>query len=149
MKEGISEAQRAAEDFESTLGSAFKNLVTGASSFREALSQVIDKLADMFAQQAFQGLFAGSGGGGLLSGIFSAIGFGGFRANGGPVEAGQAYIVGEKRPEVFVPNVNGTVIPSVNAAMNRAQAARGGSPVPLSVRTPRPSRCSDAAKSPR
>ncbi len=35
------------------------------------------------------------------------------RANGGPVRAGSAYIVGERRPELFVPSSNGTIIPRV------------------------------------
>lgn len=38
--------------------------------------------------------------------------FGGFRASGGPVTAGRAYVVGESRPELFVPAVNGTILPS-------------------------------------
>lgn len=36
-----------------------------------------------------------------------------FRAAGGPVAAGQAYIVGEKRPELFIPRTAGTIIPRV------------------------------------
>ena len=32
------------------------------------------------------------------------------RASGGPVNAGQPYIIGEEGPELFVPNVGGTVI---------------------------------------
>jgi predicted DNA-binding transcriptional regulator AlpA len=40
------------------------------------------------------------------------------RAGGGPVVAGQAYIVGEHRPEIFVPNVNGRILPDA-AAMAR------------------------------
>jgi len=39
--------------------------------------------------------------------------FGGFRANGGPVTAGMSYIVGERRPEVFTPNVSGHISPTV------------------------------------
>lgn len=35
------------------------------------------------------------------------------RAEGGPVKRGQPYIVGEKRPELFVPDQNGTILPSV------------------------------------
>lgn len=35
------------------------------------------------------------------------------RAGGGPVNAGEPYIVGEKRPELFVPNRSGTIIPKV------------------------------------
>lgn len=39
--------------------------------------------------------------------------FGGYRANGGPVTANRAYVVGERRPELFVPSVNGTILPAV------------------------------------
>lgn len=34
-----------------------------------------------------------------------------FRANGGPVEAGQAYTVGERGREMFIPNSNGQIVP--------------------------------------
>ena len=37
------------------------------------------------------------------------------RAHGGPVSAGRTYLVGEKRPELFVPQVNGRIIPRVPA----------------------------------
>jgi hypothetical protein len=52
----------------------------------------------------------GMGGGG--GGIFGAI-FGGFRAGGGEVQAGKAYVVGENRPELFVPSTSGRIEPSV------------------------------------
>ena len=42
------------------------------------------------------------------------------REHGGPVEAGMPYIVGEKRPELFVPTRNGTILPSVPSSMNGA-----------------------------
>ena len=35
------------------------------------------------------------------------------REFGGPVSKGRAYIVGEKRPELFVPNTNGIIVPQV------------------------------------
>lgn len=34
-----------------------------------------------------------------------------FRANGGPVEAGRAYTVGEMGREMFVPSQNGQIVP--------------------------------------
>lgn len=37
-------------------------------------------------------------------------GFGGFRADGGPVARGLAYIVGERGPELFVPERSGTIV---------------------------------------
>jgi hypothetical protein len=39
------------------------------------------------------------------------------RASGGPVRAGQPYIVGEKRPELFVPSENGMILPRVPESM--------------------------------
>jgi hypothetical protein len=49
--------------------------------------------------------------GGLVGSAASAI-FGGFREGGGDVSPGQSYIVGEKRPEIFVPNTSGKIIPN-------------------------------------
>jgi SLT domain-containing protein len=37
------------------------------------------------------------------------------RASGGPVQAGQPYIVGEQRPEVFVPQTNGYIYPDAGS----------------------------------
>jgi len=70
-------------------------------------------------------LFGGGGGGGLFSGgggsgikfgsanlgINSASSFLGF-ANGGRPPVGRASIVGERGPELFVPNSAGTIIPN-------------------------------------
>lgn len=47
----------------------------------------------------------------------------GFRASGGPVAAGQPYIVGEVGPELFVPPASGSIVP--NDALG-AGAAGGG-----------------------
>lgn len=41
--------------------------------------------------------------------------FGGFRETGGPVQAGKAYVVGERRPELFVPNRSGRIMPDTSA----------------------------------
>lgn len=87
-----------------------------------AISEMLARLSQ--GQSAF-----GGGGGGLFGSLFSAVGsiFGGSgslggskstanilgRASGGPVNAGQPYIVGERRPELFVPNRPGTIIPSL------------------------------------
>jgi tape measure domain-containing protein len=55
------------------------------------------------------------------------------RAHGGPVRAGMPYVVGEHRPELFVPDQNGTIIPRVPSvpkirglAAEPAPAAMGG-----------------------
>lgn len=38
----------------------------------------------------------------------------GLRAMGGPVSAGGAYIVGERRPELFIPQTSGRVVPNLD-----------------------------------
>lgn len=45
------------------------------------------------------------------------------REFGGPVLAGQAYIVGERRPELFIPNQSGRIAPSVNGGGSEMWAA--------------------------
>jgi lambda family phage tail tape measure protein len=69
--------------------------------------------------QSTGGLFGGGGGiGGIFSGIASF--FGGFLAGGGDAQPGKAYIVGEKRPELFVPRTAGSVVPNVVTSSDKS-----------------------------
>jgi hypothetical protein len=52
-----------------------------------------------------------SGGGSVSAGSGST--FTNRREFGGPVSKGRAYIVGERRPELFVPNTNGIIVPQL------------------------------------
>jgi hypothetical protein len=45
-----------------------------------------------------------------IGGVFDN--FGGGRAMGGPVNAGTSYVVGERGPELFMPNTSGTIVPN-------------------------------------
>jgi len=47
----------------------------------------------------------------FIGGAFDAA-FGGGKAMGGPVSSGTSYVVGERGPELFVPNTAGTIIPN-------------------------------------
>ncbi|MFN3674220.1 MAG: hypothetical protein ACK4VM_20140, partial [Bosea sp. (in: a-proteobacteria)] len=49
--------------------------------------------------------------GGVVSSI-SSISFGGARADGGNVSSDRRYLVGERGPEMFVPNTAGTIVPN-------------------------------------
>jgi hypothetical protein len=53
------------------------------------------------------------------------------RAAGGPVQAGRPYIVGEKRPELFVPRQSGRIVPSVPAGWNGGGGGRAMAPTTL------------------
>ena len=48
-------------------------------------------------------------------GIAAGTAISGFREKGGEVKKGQAYIVGEKRPELFIPDRNGRIEPNLNS----------------------------------
>ena len=48
------------------------------------------------------------------------------RATGGPVSAGKAYIVGEHKPEVFVPDTNGYILPEVPTSPSGGSGWGGG-----------------------
>lgn len=49
-----------------------------------------------------------------------------YRAEGGPVTAGQPYVVGEKRPELFVPHTDGHIVPFVPAGAQMTPFTAGG-----------------------
>lgn len=48
------------------------------------------------------------------------------RAKGGPVRKGEAYIVGEKRPELFMPTENGVIVPRVPSSASPTAVGYSG-----------------------
>ncbi len=56
----------------------------------------------------------------------------GRRASGGPVSKGMPYVVGEHRPELFVPKQDGTIIPRL--PRKTSGSAFGGSAQPMAIR---------------
>lgn len=81
--------QNAVGEMKGTLQNAFTGLITGASSFRDALGGVLAKLAEIAASRVFDTIIGGAGGGGgLLGGLLSSLGFssGGFTGHGGKFE---------------------------------------------------------------
>ncbi len=112
------------EEIEDNIKDNLKEAIKGAQSFGDALNNVLNKIKDKLLDLALDELFknfqrgfnkeegdkGGVGGiiGSIIGGIFN-------RENGGPVKAGQPYIVGERQPELFIPNRSGTIIPSVTS----------------------------------
>lgn len=135
----LNNAQFQVVELSKTLGSAFsesfKGIIKGtmsvADAFRSMFMRIADHFLDMAAQMAaaqisrgFMGLFgnAFSFGGGrsapfITDNVFntgfdtSLISAGAF-ANGGRPPVGRPSIVGEKGPELFVPDRAGTIIPN-------------------------------------
>ena len=105
----INPTRQITQMFAQDMGNAIKGLIQGTQTLNEALSNVLNKLADAFLNMALFGNTGGSltKGGGLLGSIF-----GGFLHAGGSAQAGKPYVVGEKGAELFVPRTSGTVIPN-------------------------------------
>jgi len=103
------------------IGAAFQDDVTqsimaaikGSESLGEAFGKVLNRLADQVMEVAINmalwGSVGGGGTGGIFGGLFKGI-FG--SAQGGTIGSGNARIVGERGPEVFVPHSSGKVLPN-------------------------------------
>lgn len=100
----------------------------------------LDQITEALKRAAAEALLFGSGPiadlFGITSGLFggsSFLGdlFGGARAKGGPVDPSKFYVVGEKGPELFVPDGPGTIIPNgARAAPMGAPSGGGSGPAP-------------------
>ena len=124
---------RAGRMIESALSRA---IVSGKFGFDDLKRVALSAMSEI-ASASLRALFNSSGSGGglgagllsglsnLVAGLFGAPG----RATGGPVSAGRAYVVGEKGPELFVPNASGGRIEPV-------RAGRGDVRVSIAVQTP-------------
>lgn len=101
------------------------------ASVKTTLDRIV---AQILAAKLATALFGADIGKGNIGGLVGQAGsflsglFGGFRATGGPVQAGKAYVVGEMRPELFVPRTSGTIIPDTAAL-----SAAGGTTIQASI----------------
>lgn len=104
----------AADDPWSAAGDAFKRAA-------------FENLESMFSN-IFKSLMNNEKGDNFLGSIASGIGslFGGFRASGGPVSASKAYVVGERGPELFRPNVSGSILTNGQMRGLQTGGVRGG-----------------------
>jgi tape measure domain-containing protein len=126
-KAEIEASQRIAERFAETMTSAFNDLIFGGKSFKDVLGSLTDAIMRMITEilvleplkASLKASFAGAGGGGWVSAVGSF--FGGMFADGGRPPKNKVSIVGERGPELFVPDTAGTVIPN-HALMNQGSA---------------------------
>lgn len=141
-------AKKFAENMQDLLGQGLYDMMTGNfKNIGQAFSQMVIRMvaeaeAANLARALFGGMVSGGSGGGILGSLVSsfagflfpgagsgltsnfstAAGISGGRADGGSVDAGRAYLVGERGPELFTPRTQGTVLP----APATAQLMRGG-----------------------
>jgi len=123
-------AERAAEAIETAFGRAGEGM---ARSLARAAADGEVSLAEL-ARAVLAAVNAAAGGsGGLSDAIARAVGsiFSGSRAEGGPVLAGSAYLVGERGPEVFRPQAAGAIEPIPAGGVTVNVTVGGGTPALL------------------
>jgi len=131
LKPSAQDAADAIDQAFSKAGSSLAQSMASASSSGKLSLGDLAKAAVSATESLAGGSMASvsSAAGGLGAALGSALGsalssvFGGARADGGPVAAGGAYLVGERGPELFRPTTSGEVGP----------AAAGGTTVNLNL----------------
>ena len=110
LEEAAAQQQNIADTLKNSMEDAFMSIVDGTKSaedaFKDMARMIISELYRVLVVQQMVGSFKANGGG-ILGSIFGAIGK---RASGGTVMSNQPYLVGEKGPEVIVPQNRGHVM---------------------------------------
>jgi len=94
-------------------------MVSGIKGAIDAIMGTIDRVIN-----------AASRVGGAIRSVTTLGGLTG-REHGGPVGAGQPVIVGERRPELFVPHTSGTILPRITGASSGG--GRGGAGMTINL----------------
>lgn len=128
---GSDKVQGLAEAMGESFSAGIKGMITGAMNFKQAMSNVIDavinKLFEMFVVQQIVGMIG--------KGISAVTGIPlKPKAIGGPVQAGGAYMVGERGPEMFVPSRSGSIVPNRGMSGMTINVDARGSADPGAVR---------------
>ena len=123
MPEAADKAKNTFDDLGFAFESAFESAVIGGEKASKVVQSLAADVAKFFLRQQVTapllsmlgGTFDSAKQGGTLIGQIAGL-FGGARANGGPVSAGSAYLVGERGPELFMPKQSGTIVPNGGTA---------------------------------
>lgn len=100
-----------------------KPLITSIDFLWEGLKKVVEWATKAFNKLKKLDVFEGA-----KSLVTNVLGFGGARANGGPVQSGKSFLVGERGPEIFSPNTNGKIIPN-----NKVGNGGGGGGIVINI----------------
>jgi phage-related minor tail protein len=119
---------KAGKRISSALGEAAR---TGEISVKSLAAAILRDLSNLAIERFVTGPIDT-----VLGSILKSVPSSGARAAGGPVNAGGAYLVGERGPELFVPNTGGSI-----------SSAANGVPVTINIHMPSGSSLSDVKRS--
>ena len=105
----LAKVKEIADVIQNGITGAIMGAIDGSKSLGESLSGILKQLGGMFLTKGIGSFNVGGKGGSGLLGLLPGF------ANGGRPPVGRASIVGERGPELFVPDRAGTIVP--NGAM--------------------------------
>lgn len=111
VKAEAAKASEAVQDIGFAFEMAFERAMQSGANFKSILKGLADDILKTFLRLAIinpimNGLFGG------FAGYNKKPTLAGERASGGPVESGRPYLVGERGPEIMVPQTSGRIIPN-------------------------------------
>jgi len=118
LKAPAEQAARAIDEAFAKAGTGLaRSLANAAADGKVSLAELARAVVEAISAGAGGGRSSGGSSGGLGEALALAVGaaFSGARADGGPVAAGGAYLVGERGPEVFRPATGGSIVPAGSA----------------------------------
>jgi len=126
LEDRLKEQQGLYDTIQSSMEDAFMSMVDGTKSAKDAFKSmaaaIIKELYNVLVVQQLVGSFdRATGKGAGITGFLGKALTGMFKADGGPVSAGQPYIVGERGPELIIPKSSGMVLTN-----GQTKAALGG-----------------------
>lgn len=113
-----------ADDLGDAMAGAFERAIVEGGKLSEILRSLELDILRLITRDLITKPLSDTISGAIKGGDF--LSFIGLRANGGPVSAGRPYIVGEKRPELFVPGSDGFIMPTVPKLDLVPSTGRGG-----------------------
>ena len=123
IKSDLDELKDSVQQFSNAISTAFEDAIISGGNFSDMLRGLENTILQIGMrilvtkplERALEGVFSSFMPGGGSSDWITQVGsfiFGGAKAGGGSVFPGQAYLVGERGPEIFAPQSSGTIIPN-------------------------------------
>jgi hypothetical protein len=113
----------AAKDFGSSVFDSIKTGALWGSSWKQNLESIGIELVQLILKMTLLKSLTASASAGGGGGFFTALlsGFGGMKAEGGPVSGDTPYIVGEQGPELFMPKSGGSIVPNSDLMKSKTE----------------------------
>jgi phage-related minor tail protein len=107
--------------FAKTFASVENTIARTAASGKTSIKSMVDAIVSDLDRIAVKQFVAQPLTGAISSLVSAILPVSGARAGGGPVSAGNAYLIGEQGPELFVPGSSGTIAANAGVMQTRPQ----------------------------